>query len=100
MLRIEQINFDEPSVAQNRVPFENLTPLYPTQKLNLETTTEEISTRIINLFCPIGKGQRALIVSPPRTGKTILLQKIANAITANHPEVYLIVLLIDDAQRK
>lgn len=96
MLRIEQINFDEPSVAQNRVPFENLTPLYPTQKLNLETTTEEISTRIINLFCPIGKGQRALIVSPPRTGKTILLQKIANAITANHPEVYLIVLLIDE----
>jgi transcription termination factor Rho len=96
MLRIEQINFDEPSVAQNRVPFENLTPLYPTQKLNLETTTEEISTRIINLFCPIGKGQRALVVSPPKTGKTILLQKIANAITANHPEVYLIVLLIDE----
>lgn len=96
MLRIEQINFDEPSVAQNRVPFENLTPLYPTQKLNLETATDEISTRMINLFCPIGKGQRALIVSPPRTGKTILLQKIANAITANHPEVYLIVLLIDE----
>ncbi|GAB6277788.1 MAG: transcription termination factor Rho [Rectinema sp.] len=96
MLRIEQINFDEPSVAQNRVPFENLTPLYPIQKLNLETTTEEISTRIINLFCPIGKGQRALVVSPPKTGKTILLQKIANAITANHPEVYLIVLLIDE----
>lgn len=96
MLRIEQINFNEPSVAQNRIPFENLTPLYPTQKLNLETATEEISTRIINLFCPIGKGQRALIVSPPRTGKTILLQKIANAITANHPEVYLIVLLIDE----
>lgn len=96
MLRIEQINFDEPSVAQNRIPFENLTPLYPTQKLNLETTTEEISTRIINLFCPIGKGQRALIVSPPRTGKTILMQKIANAITRNHPEVYLIVLLIDE----
>ncbi len=96
MLRIEQINFDEPSVAQNRIPFENLTPLYPTKKLNLETSTEEISTRIINLFCPIGKGQRSLIVSPPRTGKTILLQKIANAITKNHPEVYLIVLLIDE----
>lgn len=96
MLRIEQVNFDEPAVAQNRIPFENLTPLYPNEKFNLETTTEEISTRIINLFCPIGKGQRALIVSPPKTGKTILLQKIANAITKNHPEVYLIVLLIDE----
>jgi transcription termination factor Rho len=96
MLRIEQVNFDEPAVAQNRIPFENLTPLYPHSKLNLENGTEELSTRIINLFCPIGKGQRALIVSPPRTGKTILLQKIANAITANHPEVYLIVLLIDE----
>lgn len=96
MLRIEQVNFDEPAVAQNRIPFENLTPLYPDRKLDLETMTEEISCRIINLFCPIGKGQRALIVSPPKTGKTILLQKIANAITTNHPEVYLIVLLIDE----
>ncbi|MFZ2782009.1 MAG: transcription termination factor Rho [Rectinemataceae bacterium] len=96
MLRVEQVNFDEPAVAQNRIPFENLTPLYPNQKLNLETVTTEISTRIINLFCPIGKGQRALVVSPPKTGKTILLQKIANAITTNHPEVYLIVLLIDE----
>ncbi|OHD21817.1 MAG: transcription termination factor Rho [Spirochaetes bacterium GWB1_59_5] len=96
MLRVEQVNFDEPAVAQNRIPFENLTPLYPNERLNLETTTAETSTRIINLFCPIGKGQRALIVSPPKTGKTILLQKIANAITANHPEVYLIVLLIDE----
>ncbi len=96
MLRVEQVNFDEPAVAQNRIPFENLTPLYPEERFNLETTTAEISTRIINLFCPIGKGQRALIVSPPKTGKTILLQKIANAITANHPEVYLIVLLIDE----
>ncbi|HUX42227.1 MAG TPA: transcription termination factor Rho [Rectinemataceae bacterium] len=96
MLRVEQVNFDEPAVAQNRIPFENLTPLYPNQRLNLETDTKELSTRIINLFCPIGKGQRALIVSPPRTGKTILMQKIANAITANQPEVYLIVLLIDE----
>ncbi|MDP2790807.1 MAG: transcription termination factor Rho [Rectinemataceae bacterium] len=96
MLRIELVNFDEPAVAQNRIPFENLTPLYPNHKLDLETSTEELSTRIINLFCPIGKGQRALIVSPPKTGKTILLQKIANAITTNHPEVYLIVLLIDE----
>lgn len=96
MLRVEQVNFDEPAVAQNRIPFENLTPLYPDVRLNLETDTREISTRIINLFCPIGKGQRALVVSPPKTGKTILLQRIANAITANHPEVYLIVLLIDE----
>jgi transcription termination factor Rho len=96
MLRVEQVNFDEPAVAQNRIPFENLTPLYPHERLNLETVTQETSTRIINLFCPIGKGQRALVVSPPKTGKTILLQKIANAITTNHPEVYLIVLLIDE----
>ena len=96
MLRVEKVNYDEPAVAQNRIPFENLTPLYPHERLNLETETKEISTRIINLFCPIGKGQRALVVSPPKTGKTILLQKIANAITANHPEVVLIVLLIDE----
>ncbi|MBU0955822.1 MAG: transcription termination factor Rho [Spirochaetes bacterium] len=96
MLRVEQVNFDEPSVAQNRIPFENLTPLYPEVRFNLETETKETSTRIINLFCPIGKGQRALIVSPPKTGKTILMQKIANAITTNHPETYLIVLLIDE----
>jgi transcription termination factor Rho len=96
MLRVEKVNFDDPAAAQTRIPFENLTPLYPNHKLNLETTTEEISSRIINLFCPIGKGQRALIVAPPRTGKTILMQRIANAITTNHPEVYLIVLLIDE----
>ncbi|QQO08384.1 transcription termination factor Rho [Breznakiella homolactica] len=96
MLRVETVNYDDPTVAQNRIPFDNLTPLYPNEKLNLETTTEEISPRIINLFCPIGKGQRAIIVAPPRTGKTIMMQKIANAITRNHPEVYLIVLLIDE----
>ncbi|HVP18358.1 MAG TPA: transcription termination factor Rho [Spirochaetia bacterium] len=96
MLRVETVNFDPPLVAQTRIPFDNLTPLYPNEKLNLETITEEISTRIINLFCPIGKGQRGLIVSPPRTGKTILMQKIANAITANHPEAFVIVLLIDE----
>ena len=96
MLRVEQVNFDEPAVAQNRIPFENLTPLYPEERFNLETATDEISTRIINLFCPIGRGQRALIVSPPRTGKTILMQKIANAITHNQPNAYLIVLLIDE----
>jgi transcription termination factor Rho len=96
MLRVETVNFDEPSVAQQRFSFDNLTPLYPDMRLNLETMDADISTRLINLFCPIGKGQRGLIVSPPRTGKTILLQRIANAITANHPEVYLIVLLIDE----
>ncbi|MDR2842557.1 MAG: transcription termination factor Rho [Spirochaetaceae bacterium] len=96
MLRIETVNYDEPGIAQNRVPFDNLTPLYPDTILNLETLTEDVSTRIINLFCPIGKGQRSIIVAPPRTGKTIMMQRIANAITANHPEVYLIVLLIDE----
>lgn len=96
LLRIETVNGDDTRAAQMRIPFENLTPLYPNERLNLETTTEEIATRIINLFSPIGKGQRALIVAPPKAGKTILLQKIANAITANHPEVYLIVLLIDE----
>jgi transcription termination factor Rho len=96
MLRVETVNYDEPVVAQNRVPFDNLTPLYPDEKLNLETVTEEISSRVINLFCPLGKGQRAIIVAPPRTGKTIMMQRIANAITKNHPEVYLIVLLIDE----
>jgi len=96
MLRVETVNYDDPTVAQNRIPFDNLTPLYPNRKLDLETSTEGVSERIINLFCPIGKGQRSLIVAPPRTGKTIMMQKIANAITKNHPEVYLIVLLIDE----
>ena len=96
LLRVETVNFEEPKQAQLRISFDNLTPLYPREKLNLETTGEELSTRMMNLFCPIGKGQRGLIVAPPRTGKTIFLQKIANAITENHPEVYMIVLLIDE----
>ncbi len=96
LLRIESVNFDEPRVAQTRIPFENLTPLYPNNKLHLETVSTEVSTRILDLFNPIGKGQRLLIVAPPKAGKTILMQKIANAITNNHPEVYLIVLLIDE----
>ena len=96
MLRIESVNFDEPRVAQTRVPFENLTPLYPNEKLKLETVSTEVSTRIVDLFAPIGKGQRLLIVAPPKAGKTILMQKVANAITTNNPEVYLIVLLIDE----
>ena len=96
MLRVETVNFGDPQEAQTRVPFDNLTPLYPDERLDMEIKTEDISTRMINLFCPIGKGQRGLIVSPPRTGKTILLQQVANAITANHPEVFLMVLLIDE----
>lgn len=96
LLRIETVNMDEPRVAQTRVPFENLTPLYPNEKLRLETVSTEVSTRIVDLFAPIGKGQRLLIVAPPKAGKTILMQKIANAITTNNPEVFLIVLLIDE----
>ncbi len=96
LLRIESVNFDEPRVAQTRIPFENLTALYPNEKLRLETISTEVSARIVDLFAPIGKGQRLLIVAPPKAGKTTLMQKIANAITANHPEVYLIVLLIDE----
>ncbi len=96
LLRIESVNFDEPRVAQTRIPFENLTPLYPKEKLRLETVSTEVSSRIVDLFSPIGKGQRLLIVAPPKAGKTTLMQKIANSITANHPEVYLIVLLIDE----
>ena len=96
LLRVESVNFEDVSIAQSRIPFDNLTPLYPRSKINLETTSELYATRIMDLFCPIGKGQRSLIVAPPRTGKTILMQQIANAITRNHPEVYLIVLLIDE----
>ena len=96
LLRVESVNFEDVSIAQSRIPFDNLTPLYPRRKINLETASELYATRIMDLFCPIGKGQRSLIVAPPRTGKTILMQQIANAITQNHPEVYLIVLLIDE----
>jgi transcription termination factor Rho len=96
ILKVENINGVSPEDHRRKVSFENLTPLYPTDKFNLETTNDHISTRIIDILCPIGKGQRALIVAPPRTGKTVLMQEIANAITTNHPEVILIVLLIDE----
>lgn len=96
MQRVETVNFDPVEVAQNRIPFENLTPLFPDQRLDLETGTADLSTRMINLFSPIGKGQRGLIVAPPRSGKTILMQRIINAIAQNHPECYLMVLLIDE----
>ncbi|MEO6461599.1 MAG: transcription termination factor Rho, partial [Candidatus Eisenbacteria bacterium] len=96
LLRVEAVNFESPEVAKEKILFDNLTPLYPQEKLNLETKTRAIETRIIDLVAPIGKGQRGLIVAPPRTGKTIILQRIANSITENHPEVVLIVLLIDE----
>ncbi len=96
MLLVETVNDNPPVVAQNRVPFDHLTPLYPDERLNLETADGNLETRMMNLFCPLGKGQRGLIVSPPRAGKTVLLQRVANAITENHPEVFLIVLLIDE----
>lgn len=96
LLSVDSINSVSPEEHRRKVSFENLTPLYPTEKFNLETTPDAISTRIIDILCPIGKGQRALIVAPPRTGKTVLMQEIANAITTNHPEVNLIVLLIDE----
>ena len=96
MLLVETVNDTPPVVAQNRVPFDQLTPLYPDERLNLETGDGNLETRMMNLFCPLGKGQRGLIVSPPRAGKTMLLQRVANAITENHPEVFLIVLLIDE----
>ncbi|MGH7041228.1 MAG: transcription termination factor Rho, partial [Acetobacteraceae bacterium] len=99
LLKVNQINFDEPDKLRHRINFDNLTPLYPESKLMLETdepTRKDLTTRVIDLITPLGKGQRGLIVAPPRTGKTVMLQNIAHAIAANHPEVYLIVLLIDE----
>jgi len=96
LLKVEKVNFEDPEAAREKVLFDNLTPLYPDEKLNLEFAKNNYSTRAIDLLCPIGKGQRCLIVSPPRAGKTVLLQDIAAAIANNHPEVYLIVLLIDE----
>jgi transcription termination factor Rho len=99
MTKVTKINFDDPERARHKVHFDNLTPLYPDERLKMEVedpTIKDRSARIIDLVCPIGKGQRALIVAPPRTGKTVLLQNIANSIAMNHPECYLIVLLIDE----
>jgi len=96
LLKVEKINFEDPEKAKERVLFDNLTPLYPMEKFNLEYDEEDYSTRIMDLLTPVGKGQRGLIVSPPRAGKTMLLQSIAHALMKNHPEVYLIVLLIDE----
>ena len=96
LIKVEAVNFEPPERAREKVFFENLTPLYPQNRINLETDGENLSARVLDLMVPIGKGQRGLIVAPPRTGKTMLLQNIANSITKNHPEVYLIVLLIDE----
>ncbi|MBA2849391.1 transcription termination factor Rho [Thermosulfuriphilus ammonigenes] len=96
LLKVESINFSDPETVKHKIMFDNLTPIYPNEWLRLETDPDNYSTRIIDLFIPIGKGQRGLIVAPPRTGKTVLLQNIANGITRNHPNVYLIVLLIDE----
>jgi transcription termination factor Rho len=96
LLKIEKINFDDPEIAKDKIIFDNLTPIYPCERITLETTGNRLSTRVMDLFTPIGKGQRGLIVAPPRTGKTMLLQGLANSITSNHNEIYLIVLLIDE----
>jgi transcription termination factor Rho len=96
LIKVEAVNFESPEQARNKLFFENLTPLYPQERLRLETVPDNLSARVMDLMTPIGKGQRGLIVAPPRTGKTMLLQNIAQSITTNHPEVYLIVLLIDE----
>ena len=96
LLKIEAVDKEDPEKAKDKTHFENLTPLFPNQRLILETTPEELSTRVLDLVCPIGKGTRGLIVAPPRTGKTVLMQKLANAVLKNNPEVYLIILLIDE----
>lgn len=96
LLRVEMINYEDPEECKKKINFDDLTPLFPDERFNLEHDRKEIATRIINLATPIGKGQRGLIVAPPRTGKTVLLKNIANGILANHPEVFLIVLLIDE----
>ncbi|NQT84278.1 transcription termination factor Rho [bacterium] len=96
LLKVHAINFEEPEKAKERTLFDNLTPLFPDERFILETTQDEVSMRVMDLLTPIGKGQRGLIVAAPRTGKTVLLQKIANSITTNNPEVYMIVLLIDE----
>jgi transcription termination factor Rho len=96
LVKIEAINFESPEETSNKILFDNLTPLYPQERIKLETVREAVSGRVMDLLTPVGKGQRGLIVAPPRTGKTMLLQSLANSITANHPEVILIVLLIDE----
>src|SRR5437867_8572909 len=96
LIRVDAVNFEPPEQARNRIFYDNLTPLYPFERIRLETTKDNASARVMDIFTPIGKGQRGLIVAPPRTGKTMLLQTLANSVSTNHPEVFLIVLLIDE----
>src|SRR5216117_2552059 len=96
LIKVEAVNFEHPDQSREKIFFDNLTPLYPNQRIKLETTKESVSSRVLDILCPIGKGQRGLIVAAPRTGKTMLLQAIANSVTQNHPEIVLIVLLIDE----
>ncbi|MGH9712917.1 MAG: transcription termination factor Rho [Candidatus Acidiferrales bacterium] len=96
LIKVEAVNFEDPEVARSKIFFDNLTPLYPQERIRLETTKENLTGRVLDMLCPIGKGQRGLIVAPPRTGKTMMLQSIANSVTTNHPEIALIVLLIDE----
>ncbi len=96
LIKVEAVNFEDPEVARSKIFFDNLTPLYPADRIRLETTKENLTGRVLDMLCPIGKGQRGLIVAPPRTGNTMMLQSIANSVTTNHPEVALIVLLIDE----
>jgi transcription termination factor Rho len=96
LLKVEAVNFEDPETARNKILFENLTPIYPNERFNLETTSGETSMRIMDLFTPVGKGQRGLIVAPPYSGKTVFLQKFANAISTNYPEAKLFILLIDE----
>src|SRR4030067_351951 len=96
LLKVESVNYEDPEIAREKILFDNLTPIFPTEKINLEYHHEDYSTRVMDLITPIGKGQRGLIVAPPRTGKTMLLQSIAKAIATNPPEIILIVLLIDE----
>src|SRR5207244_2808904 len=96
LIKVEAINFEPPDESRNKIFFDNLTPLYPMDRIRLETAKDNVSARVLDLLTPIGKGQRGLIVAPPRTGKTMLLQTIANSVSTNHPEITLIVLLIDE----
>jgi transcription termination factor Rho len=96
LIKVEAVNFEPPEKTREKIFFENLTPLYPQERIKLEAASDNLSARVMDLMTPIGKGQRGLIVAPPRTGKTMLLQNLANSITTNHPEIYLIVLLIDE----
>src|SRR6184192_863232 len=96
LIKVEAVNFEAPEQARDKLFFENLTPLYPQERITLETSADNLMARVLDLWTPIGKGQRGLIVAPPRTGKTMLLQNIAQSVSKNHPEVYLIVLLIDE----